>query len=223
MQKCSKAGLRETGRARLTHCGQALRQGVAAFPAEAVVGSRAAEPSRAGAVEVPRAQCAPSGRRAAAVGAARPRARLGELARLVRIGPAHERQRRRAGAVGVRREPGDRPRGACGAGRGGERQDLIPSFASRSCDGFGRPAKFHRPDTSSRRRVAARRPANLTPTSAAGTRRPALAESRPACTWRRNQASCSAASCCCCTNSRMKPRRSCAPVRSRAFAVTPQA
>ena len=33
-----------------------------------------------------------------------------------------------------------------------------------------------------------------TSTSAAGTRLPALAESRPACTWRRNQASWSAAS-----------------------------
>ncbi len=44
------------------------------------------------------------------------------------------------------------------------------------------PVKLHHSDASSRRRVAARRAANLASTSTAGTRRPALADSNPACT-----------------------------------------
>ena len=69
------------------------------------------------------------------------------------------------------------------------------------------------------RRVSSLRAANSASTSSAATRRPALAESNPTWTWRRNQASCSADSCCCLTKSRMKSRKSCAPVRSRALAA----
>src|SRR3546814_14295762 len=59
-----------------------------------------------------------------------------------------------------------------------------------------RPEQTHYSEDSKRRRVVARLVANLASTSAAGIRLPALAESTPICTWRRNHASCAAVSSC---------------------------
>ncbi len=62
-----------------------------------------------------------------------------------------------------------------------------------------RSEQLHQFDPSSRRRVAARRAANRTSTSAAGTRLPASAEAFDRCTLPRSHAPYSAASCCCFT------------------------